>query len=71
VANFSFHTNSFDGAGIDTDAAIYAGVETYDSFAVSHLNGFAGALGDAALTAGAFFFVNFSWHYITLSKKTN
>jgi hypothetical protein len=57
-----FHGDCFDRTGVDTDAAIDAGVGVDFGFAVSHADSFAWTLWDTTFTAGAFFFIYFCWH---------
>jgi hypothetical protein len=64
-----FHTYCLFGAGIYAYAAVDAGLGIDLCLVFNHRNGLAGALANAGLAGGAFFFVNFRRHYKTLSIK--
>jgi hypothetical protein len=59
--NFLLHTDRFDRAFIDANAAIYA-VITYACLAAIHFDGFARASLDAGFAARAFSTINFRRH---------
>ena len=75
IFNFSFliflllHTYCLFRAGIYTYTAVDAGLGINLCLVFNHRNGIAGALANAGLACGAFFFVNFRRHYKTLSNK--
>jgi hypothetical protein len=66
---FLFHTDSFDRAGVNTNAAIDASVGINDCLIVNHLYRLTGALWHTGFAACAFFLVDFSRHFHNPFKK--
>lgn len=65
-----FHSDCFDRAGVNTNAAIHATIRIDLRLAIRHADSIAWAFLHTGLTTRAFSAVHFGRHPVTLSKKT-
>jgi hypothetical protein len=63
------HTDCLDGAGVNADPAVDAGIGIDDRLFVNHANGLAGALRYTGFATGAFFLIHLSRHLYNPFKK--